>query len=50
MSERWFRYVPHARVPEYEARGWKLVPVAGLYFHDIYSALMEYTGTGEPEA
>ena len=48
VTDRWFRYVPHAQIAEFEAAGWKVVPVGGVCFHDLYSALMEWTGPGEP--
>jgi hypothetical protein len=47
MKERWFKYVRHADVPDYETRGWRLIgPAPG--HHGYYSCIMEWKGEGEP--
>ena len=50
MSDRnvsWFRYVRHAEVAGYEARGWVFAADLGLP-HGVYSVLMEWRGEGPP--
>ena len=48
MPDRWFRYVAKAHVAEYEAAGWRVVPLAGVSHHDVYSVIMEWMGQGDP--
>lgn len=42
----WLRYVLHADVPAYEAKGWKLR--SNLGHHGHYSVLMIWEGEHEP--
>ena len=44
---RFFHYVPHHRIPEFEAGGWIVVSDLGLV-HGHYAVLMQWTGEGEP--
>ncbi len=43
MTERFFRYVPHYLVSEFEAAGWVFSESLGPP-HCCYSCLMEWTG------
>lgn len=43
----WFRYVCHADVPAFEARGWVITADLGPT-HGSYAVLMRYVGEGEP--
>ena len=42
-SIRWFRYVPHARIAEFEAKGWRFAADLGPT-HGRWSVMMEYCG------
>lgn len=45
----YFKYVRNAEVPVWLALGWVLSPVGPhVYHHDHSSALMEWSGEGEP--
>ena len=43
---RWFRYVPHGSVGEFEAQGWVISADLGPP-HSHYAVLMEYEGDGK---
>lgn len=43
----WFRYVRHADVAGFEAKGWRTVN-ANIGHHSTYSVLMQWEGAGEP--
>lgn len=43
----WLRYVLHADVPAYEAKGWRVHAQLGGN-HGNYSILMIWEGEGEP--
>jgi hypothetical protein len=49
MSElRFFKYVRHAEIADYEADNWIVVDDFAGTSHGLYSVLMEYKG-GDPE-
>lgn len=43
----WFRYVRHADIPAYQARGWIFAADLGPT-HGQWSVLMQWTGEGDP--
>lgn len=43
----WLCYVTFDDVPEYQAKGWKVVSTLGGN-HGHYSVLMQWEGEGEP--
>jgi hypothetical protein len=48
-SWKYVRYVRHALVAEYEAKGWVVSDSMIGTHHHAYSCLMEFRGEGEPE-
>lgn len=44
---RWYRYVRHHKIAEYEARGWIVCADLGPT-HGQWSVMMEWTGPDEP--
>lgn len=44
---RFFKYVCHADIPVFEARGWQVCADLGRY-HGTFSVLMRWVGEGEP--
>lgn len=44
----WLRYVLHADVKSFEAKGWKLHSTMQRH-HGNYSVLMQWEGEGEPD-
>ena len=43
----WLRYVRHADVPAYEAKGWRIEADLGPT-HGLWSVLMRFMGEGVP--
>ena len=46
---QWLRYVPHAEIVGYLARGWAISDELHGVCHGNYAVLMVWTGEGEPE-
>lgn len=44
----YFRYVPHAQVADYTARGWTATYALDGTSHGQWSVLMQWEGFGEP--
>jgi hypothetical protein len=44
----WLRYVPHAEVPSYLAKGWEISDDFRDCHHGAHSVLMVWKGEGEP--
>lgn len=48
MTDKIFHFVRHHEVPAYERIGWTRHPSLDGTHHGEWSALMEWTGSGEP--
>jgi hypothetical protein len=45
---RYFRHVPNHRVPEYQAKGWRIANDLKDCHHGHHAVLMIWEGEGEP--
>lgn len=45
---RYFRYVPHHRVAEYEANGWRIADALKDCHHGAHAVLMQWEGPDAP--
>lgn len=48
IRDVWLRYVPHALVDAYLAKGWVVADNMADIHHGFYSVIMRWAGEGEP--